>query len=68
MPGVKLKQTGQDHNTKSIKIEGKKLEFVMNNGENDWDSPGRYTDKPKNYEISSPGNFRLKSGKVEKVQ
>lgn len=68
VPGTKLQQSGQDHNTKTISIEGRKMEFVMNNGENDWDSPGRYTDKPKNYEITSPGNYKLKSGKIEKLQ
>jgi hypothetical protein len=45
--------------------QGKKMEFVMTNGENDWDSPGRYTDKPKNYAITAPGNYKLKSGKLE---
>jgi hypothetical protein len=41
------------------------MEFVMTNGENDWDSPGRYTDKPKNYQVTAPGTYKLKSGKLE---
>jgi hypothetical protein len=45
--------------------QGKSMEFVMTNGESDWDSPGRYTDKPKNYTITGPGSYRLKSGKLE---
>lgn len=44
------------------------MEFVMTNGEDDWDSPGRYTDKPKNYAITGPGNYRLKSGKLDQLQ
>jgi hypothetical protein len=43
------------------------MEFVMTNGENDWDSPGRFADKPKNYQITSPGTYRLKSGKLEQL-
>jgi hypothetical protein len=68
VPGKKLTTSQQDHAMKTISIEGTKLEFVMNNGENDWDSPGRFTDKPKNYEITAPGDYRLKSGKLERVQ
>jgi hypothetical protein len=68
VPGKKLTTSQQDHSMKTIAIEGTKLEFVMNNGENDWDSPGRYMDKPKNYEITAPGNYKLKSGKLERVQ
>uniref|UniRef100_A0A383V548 Uncharacterized protein n=1 Tax=Tetradesmus obliquus TaxID=3088 RepID=A0A383V548_TETOB len=60
VPGKKLTTSQQDHATKTISIEGTSMEFVMNNGENDWDSPGRYTDKPKNYQITEPGNYKLK--------
>jgi hypothetical protein len=68
VPGKKLTTSQQDHSMKTIAIEGTKLEFVMNNGENDWDSPGRFMDKPKNYQIDAPGNYKLKSGKLERVQ
>lgn len=44
-----------------------KLEFVMTNGENDWDSPGRFSDKPKNYAITAPGAYRLAKGKLERL-
>jgi hypothetical protein len=37
----------------------------MTNGENDWDSPGRFSNKPKNYTITKPGCYRLKNGKLE---
>jgi hypothetical protein len=43
------------------------MEFVMTNGENDWDSPGRFAEKPKNYVITGPGTYRLKSGKLEQL-
>jgi hypothetical protein len=39
----------------------------MTNGENDWDSPGRFTDKPKNYAITGPGHYRLSKGKLESL-
>lgn len=67
MPGLQLQPSQQDHGVKTISIEGSRMEFVMNNGENDWDSPGRFSDKPRNYEISGPGSYRLKSGRLEKT-
>jgi len=67
VPGVRMSHVQGDHNSKTVTFEGRSVEFVMNNGDNDWDSPGRFSDKPKNYEVLSPGSYRLKSGKLEKV-
>ncbi|KAF8063656.1 hypothetical protein HT031_003511 [Scenedesmus sp. PABB004] len=66
VPGKQLTPVEGEHNTKTITIEGTALEFVMNNGDNDWDSPGRFADKPKNYMIAAPGRYRLRSGKLER--
>jgi hypothetical protein len=63
-----MKCKKDNHNEKYIEgIEGSKLEFVFNDGHNNWDSPGQFTDKPKNYHITTPGTYRIKSGKMEKV-
>lgn len=67
VPGVRMSHVQGDHNSKTVTFEGRSVEFVMNNGDNDWDSPSRFSDKPKNYEVLSPGSYRLKSGKLEKV-
>ncbi len=41
-----------------------RIEFVLNNGANDWDSP--YSGG-KNYVIEGPGTWHLKSGKLQKL-
>lgn len=66
-PGV-LMDTLPD-GSKSKTLAGKKMEFVLTNGKNDWDTPNPYrdTNKPNNYRIDSPGVYRLKSGRVEKI-
>lgn len=55
-----------DGSVKIATIPAKRLEFVFNNGDNDWDSPGRYQDGPKNYEAKEPGTYRVKSGRMER--
>jgi hypothetical protein len=59
-------QNGKERDTKTITVEGAKMEFVFNNGHNDWDSPWG-DGKPKNYTIKEPGNYRVRNGKVEKA-
>lgn len=41
-----------------------RIEFVLNNGANDWDSP---FSGAKNYVIEGPGTYHLKSGKLQKL-
>ena len=40
------------------------LEFVLNDGEYEWDKPSY----DANYFVGSPGSYILKSGKLEKVR
>ena len=47
----------------------RKLEFVVTNGDKEWDQPNPYGEpgKPKNYVIEQPGTYRLKSGKLTRL-
>ncbi len=42
-----------------------RIEFVLNNGANDWDSPS--LSGAQNYVIEGPGTWHLKSGKLQKL-
>ena len=46
------------------------LEFVLNDGQSDWDHPSPYGEDSgqKNYVASSPGIWRLKNGKLSKLE
>jgi hypothetical protein len=59
----------QQDGSKVLTIEANSVEFVLNNGANDWDTPNPYglKDKPKNYVVRSPGSYRLRSGKLERL-
>ena len=48
-----------------VTVQGHSVEFVLTNGENDWDTP--YGGNPKNYKIKEPGIWRLKSGKLSRM-
>ena len=43
------------------------LEFVVNDGGSKWDQPGALGGKPGNYVITLPGTYRLRDGKVVKI-
>ncbi|WZN65097.1 hypothetical protein HKI87_11g66540 [Chloropicon roscoffensis] len=62
-PGMKMK-TGELPNHKIFSITASSLEFVLNDGEYEWDKPSY----DSNYFIGSPGSYILKSGKLEKVR
>lgn len=54
---------------KYIKLEGKQLEFVLNNGRDDWDKPFIGQDEnalPRNYKITSCGEYILHNGLIQK--
>lgn len=56
-----------DGSEKELILEGTTVEFVVNNGNNDWDTPDPFNaDGPKNYRISSPGIYILAHGKIKK--
>ena len=42
------------------------MEFVMNNGRNEWDNHDPWG-KKDNYKISGEGKFELKDGKLKKL-
>ena len=45
-------------------ISASNLEFVLNDGDCEWDKPSYEA----NYFIGSPGSYILKKGKLEKVR
>jgi hypothetical protein len=45
---------------KQLVVEGSKMEFCLNNGGNDWDSP------PGNYVIKEPGTYVVSGGVLKK--
>ena len=61
-----LPGTGELGHSRVLTIDNAhRLEFVINNGNNDWDTPDPYgTGGQQNYVIEGPGVYRLKSGKV----
>ena len=68
VPGWRLEPgTGSmaGHQVANLPVSGR-IEFVMNNGEGSWDTP-EYGSGSKNYIIDGPGNYFLKSGKVQRL-
>ncbi|KAI8473343.1 MAG: hypothetical protein J3K34DRAFT_519011 [Monoraphidium minutum] len=65
-PGVKMSR-GSENNQRIASIPGNAVEFVLTNGHGEWDSPGRYTDTPSNYFVRSPGTYKLKGGRLERL-
>lgn len=66
VPGMKLAR-GEENNVRTVTINANSLEFVMTNNRGEWDSPGRYSDSPSNYLIQSPGVYKLRSGRLERL-
>lgn len=64
-------ENGHDEfaNSKVLQVRGTRLEFVLTNGDGQWDSPDPYNTNQanKNYVIDAPGSYRLESGKLNKV-
>ena len=48
-------------------ITDERLEFLLNNGEDQWDSPNPNGDG-SHYAIESPGVYYLKSGKLQRLE
>lgn len=47
---------------------GRRLEFVVNDGGNDWDKPSPWAgSKLSNYVVEEPGTYRLRNGKVTRL-
>lgn len=68
VPGHRMDRVPDSNNVKSLTIQGSRMEFVVNNGHNDWDTPSPYSKKPGNYVVDSPGMYRLKSGRLERIK
>lgn len=68
VPGVRLQPGSgslQGHQVVVLPV-AERVEFVMNNGEGKWDTPG-YDGSGKNYIIDGPGDYFLKSGKLQRL-
>lgn len=70
LPGVRMTD-GQDEfaDSKVLQVRGTRLEFVLTNGDGQWDSPNPYNTDGinKNYVIDAPGRYTLNSGVLTKV-
>lgn len=68
VPGSQmLNGTDEYPDKKVISVVASSLEFVVNDGGSGWDQPGALGGKPGNYVIASPGTYRLRDGKVVKI-
>ena len=60
---------GDLSHSRVISIDAEHLEFVINNGSNDWDTPDPYgLGQQQNYVIEGAGCYRLKSGRVHRLE
>ncbi|KAG2500559.1 hypothetical protein HYH03_001330 [Edaphochlamys debaryana] len=62
-PGLHMKNVGNKEHV--VKLPAKALEFVINNGHNEWDSPGG---PGQNYRIDTPGEYRLHYGTLTQTK
>eukprot|EP00197_Chlamydomonas_leiostraca_P004797 CAMPEP_0202870174 /NCGR_PEP_ID=MMETSP1391-20130828/14846_1 /ASSEMBLY_ACC=CAM_ASM_000867 /TAXON_ID=1034604 /ORGANISM="Chlamydomonas leiostraca, Strain SAG 11-49" /LENGTH=462 /DNA_ID=CAMNT_0049550671 /DNA_START=264 /DNA_END=1653 /DNA_ORIENTATION=+ len=60
VPGIKFEPSGDD--LKVVKVQGTRLEFVITNGQGDWDGPG----PDRNYQIQGPGTYTLQNGQIKR--
>ena len=49
-------------------ITDEKIEFVLTNGEDQWDSPNPHAGGSQNHSIEDSGVYYLKSGKLQKLE
>eukprot|EP00892_Ulva_mutabilis_P003916 jgi/Ulvmu1/1897/UM012_0055.1 len=63
LPGEQMQPDSKQPGLFMISVPHSKLEFVFNNGDNDWDSPL----SGNNYLIEEPGEFLVQSGTVSKL-
>lgn len=60
-PGVLMDRCEGKH---VFSIRGNSIEFVLNNGKDQWDQPFQTNEKRNNYEIQGPGSYHLKRGTI----
>ncbi|KAK9805187.1 hypothetical protein WJX72_004677 [[Myrmecia] bisecta] len=67
-PGIPMQEGREDlAGKKVLEVRGHRLEFVLNDGAGDWDTPDPSGGGRRNYVIDSPGRYRLKSGQLHRV-
>ncbi|KAL4418802.1 hypothetical protein ABPG77_010211 [Micractinium sp. CCAP 211/92] len=68
-PGMKMENGNQQFPDKKVlTVPGRRLEFVVNDGGNDWDKPSPWGgSKLSNYVVEEPGVYRLRNGKVTRL-
>ena len=66
LPGVQMESgSGNLAGHKVMQVRGTRLEFVLNDGSGQWDTPDPYgAGQAKNYHINTPGTYKLKDGKL----
>ena len=66
LPGVEMQPGKEDFaGCKVLQVRGNQLEFVLNDGAGQWDTPDPYgSSQTKNYMISTPGKYMLEAGAV----
>lgn len=52
---------------RALVVEASAIEFVLNNGQGEWDRPNPFSEKPGNYWIDAPGEYLLKNGRVQRL-
>ena len=62
-PGVKMERQEKEH---VITIEAQSIEFVLNNGRDEWDQPFPLDEKRRNYKIKESGSFLLRHGSIQR--
>ncbi|EFN57161.1 hypothetical protein CHLNCDRAFT_143524 [Chlorella variabilis] len=69
VPGTQMQNgTQQFPDKKVLTVQGRRMEFVINNGGSDWDKPNPYgSSGSSNYVITEPGTYRIKNGKVGRL-
>jgi len=69
LPGVEMQFGSEDlARCKVLQVRGHSIEFVLNDGAGQWDTPDPYgSSQNKNYTVDSPGKYRLQGGRLNKL-
>lgn len=69
LPGVEMQFGSEDlTGCKVLQVRGHSVEFVLNDGAGQWDTPDPYgSSQNKNYTVDSPGKYRLQGGRLKKL-
>ena len=70
LPGVRMEDGQNEYaSSKVLQVRGNRLEFVLTNGDGQWDTPDPYgtNQANRNYVIDAPGSYLLQSGKLSNV-